>query len=66
MAKRPSIKFISTAAGGYEVHVDGHYAGHVSQDRYRRIWVAKAADFDLGEHPTRQEAAEAIADIDRT
>lgn len=57
------ITFISTSAGGYEVHV-GHIAGHVG--KVGRIWTARLGEFDLGEHPTRQAAAEAIADVDRT
>lgn len=64
MPKTPSIRFIPTSAFGYEVHVDGHYAGSVA--KAGRRWVAKTDSFELGEHPTRKEAAEAIADIDRT
>lgn len=59
-----SIAFVSTSAGGYEVHVDGHLAGHVG--KVGRAWHARLSDFDLGEHRTRKEAAEAIADVDRT
>jgi hypothetical protein len=61
-----SITFISDSAGNYEVHVDGHYAGWIGHERDRRVWITKAGEFELGEHRTRQEAAEAIADIDRT
>jgi hypothetical protein len=64
MPDRSTITFTTTSAGGYEVHVDGHIAGHVG--KAGRIWTARAGGFDLGEFPTRREAAEAVADIDRT
>ena len=58
------VTFISTSAGSYEVHVDGHFAGTVG--KAGRIWTGRVGEFEIGEHPTRREAAAAIADIDRT
>lgn len=58
------LTFVSTAAGGYYVQLGGRDIGFVS-GRGRR-WYASTADFELGYHPSRREAAAAIADIDRT
>lgn len=58
------IRFEQTSAGGYDVFTDGHRIGHVG--KVGRVWTARTVDFDLGEHPTRQAAVEALADIDRT
>lgn len=60
----PAITFTPTSAGGYEVRIGNRIAGHVG--KVGRRWHARMLDFDLGEHPTRHAAAEAIADVDRT
>lgn len=59
-----AITFEPTSTGGYEVWVDGHKAGHVG--KVGRKWTGRVGEFEIGEHPTRREAAEAIADVDRT
>lgn len=55
------VRLVSTSAGSYEVHVDGHLAGHVG--KVGRKWAGRVGEFDIGEHPTRKEAIAAIVDV---
>lgn len=63
MPKKP-VTYISNSGGNYEVYDDGHLVGVVG--KVGRIWTARMADFDLGEHATRREAVEAMLDVYRT
>lgn len=60
----PAPTFESTSAGAYIVRLEGREIGAVG--KVGRKWMARSSDFDLGEHPTRAAAVEALLDLDRT
>jgi hypothetical protein len=57
------ITFIPAVIGAYEVRIDGRLIGTVA--KVGRIWTGRMeGGMEIGEHPTRQAAAEAMADVD--
>lgn len=58
----PTITFEQNSAGDYMVYLNGREIGHVG--KVGRIWTARTVDFDVGEHPTRQAAVEALVEVD--